>query len=100
MSKLCMACHKQKFSRWLLTISAVSVLLGLLTAPHLLAGAAASLPMTRKKPRAEKVLDAADMSGIFGLDLEGGPAPRTAKAASHGPARKSRAIKPKGKRKS
>src|SRR4030065_2929892 len=40
MSKLCMAYHRQRFSRWLLTISAVSVLLGLLTAPCLLARAA------------------------------------------------------------
>jgi hypothetical protein len=52
------------------------------------------------EPLAGKVLDAADISGIFGLDLEGGPVPEPAKAASRKPAGKSRATKPKGKKKS
>jgi uncharacterized Zn finger protein len=66
----------------------------------LLAGAAAGLSVSRKKPRAGKVLDAADLSGIFGLDLEGSPVPEPARAASRKPARRPRATKPKGKRKS
>jgi uncharacterized Zn finger protein len=65
----------------------------------LLAGAAAGLPVSRKKPRAGKVLDTADISGIFGLDLEGGPEPEPAKSVSRKPARRPRAIKPKGKKK-
>jgi len=47
----------------------------------LLARAASGLPLSRKKPRAGKVLDAADISRIFGLDLEGKPGPNPAKAA-------------------
>jgi hypothetical protein len=66
----------------------------------LLAGAAAGLPVSRKKPRAGKVLEAADLSGIFGLDLEGGPAPKPAEAASRKSAKKPRAEKPKGKERS
>jgi len=66
----------------------------------LLAGAAAGLPVSRKKPRAGKVLAAADISGIFGLDLEGGPVPEPAEAASRKSAKKPRPKKPKGKKKS
>ena len=66
----------------------------------LLAGAAAGLSVSRKNPRAGKVLDAVDLSGIFGLDLEGGPAPEPAKAASRKPAGKRSPKTPKGKKKS
>lgn len=50
----------------------------------LLAGAAAGLPISRKKPAAGKVLDTSDLSGIFGLDLAGGIEPE-----STGPAKRS-----------
>ena len=66
----------------------------------LLAGAAAGLPVTRKKPRAGKVLEASDISGIFGLDLESGIATEPDKAASSKPARKPRATKTKRRKKS
>lgn len=61
----------------------------------LLAGAAAGLPVTRKKPRAGKTLDDADLSAVFGLDLEGSPAPKPAKAAARKRGAKRRATKPK-----
>lgn len=67
----------------------------------LLAGAAAGLPISRKKPAAGKVLGAADLSGIFGLDLAGETEPEPAKparAASRKTAGKPRAKKAKGKR--
>ncbi len=67
----------------------------------LLAGAATGFPMSRKKPAAGKVLDAADLSGIFGLDLAGETKPEPAKpagAASRKTARKPHAKKTKGKR--
>jgi uncharacterized Zn finger protein len=38
---------------------------------ELLAGAAAGLPVSKKKPAAGKVLDSGDLSGIFGLDFAG-----------------------------
>ena len=66
----------------------------------LLAGAAAGLPISRKKPRAGKVLDTADISGIFGLDLESGPGLEPAKAEIRKPEKKPRAVRPKRKRKS
>ena len=66
----------------------------------LLASAAAGLPVSRKKPLAGKVLEASDISGIFGLDLEGGPAPEPAKAASRKREGRRRPKAPKGKRKS
>jgi uncharacterized Zn finger protein len=65
----------------------------------LLAGAAAGLPVTRKKPRAGKVLNAADISGIFGLDLDAEPALVPAKVASRKPAKKAPTAKPKRKKK-
>jgi uncharacterized Zn finger protein len=66
----------------------------------LLAGATAGLPVSRKKPRTGKVLDAADISGIFGLDLDSGPVPEPARAASRKSAGKPRTTKAKGKKKS
>jgi uncharacterized Zn finger protein len=66
----------------------------------LLAGAAAGLPLSQKKPRAGKILETADISGIFGLDLDGEPAPEAAQAAAtRKTASKPRAMKPKGKKK-
>jgi uncharacterized Zn finger protein len=65
----------------------------------LLTGAASGLPESRKKPRAGKVLDAVDISGIFGLDLEGSPAPEPAKTAAKREG-KTRSKTPKGKKKS
>jgi uncharacterized Zn finger protein len=67
---------------------------------ELLAGAAAGLPVTRKKPRSGKVLDAADISGIFGIDLEDGSAREPVKATSDKTPRKPRKIKPGRKKKS
>jgi len=67
----------------------------------LLTGAAAGLPISRKKPAAGKVLDTADLSGIFGLDLAGeteSESTKPAKAASRKTASKPRAKKAKGKR--
>jgi uncharacterized Zn finger protein len=66
----------------------------------LLAGAAAGLPVTRKKPRSGKVLDAADISDIFGIDLENGSAREPVAARSGKTASKPRKIKPSRKRKS
>jgi uncharacterized Zn finger protein len=60
----------------------------------LLAGAAAGLPISRKKPAAGKVLDAEDLSGLFGLDLVGETEPeftKPARAASRKTARSPRA---------
>jgi uncharacterized Zn finger protein len=68
---------------------------------NLLAGAAAGLPVSRKKPAAGKVLETADLSGIFGLDLAGETGPESgtpAKAAARKTAKKSRAKKTRGKR--
>jgi uncharacterized Zn finger protein len=67
----------------------------------LLAGATAGLPISRKKPAAGKVLDTADLSSIFGLDLAGeteSESIKPAKAASRKTVRKPRAKKAKGKR--
>jgi uncharacterized Zn finger protein len=67
----------------------------------LLAGAAAGLPISRKKPAAGKVLDAEDLSGLFGLDLVGETEPeftKPARAASRKTARSPRAKSAKGKR--
>jgi hypothetical protein len=50
--------------------------------------------------RAGKVLNAADLPGIFGLDLEGGSAPEPIKAASRKPEGKPHATKPKSRKKS
>jgi uncharacterized Zn finger protein len=66
----------------------------------LLAGAAAGLPLSAKKPRSGKVLDAKDISGIFGLDLDDGSSLKPAKTASRKSAGKPRKIKPKRKKKS
>jgi uncharacterized Zn finger protein len=66
----------------------------------LLAGAAAGLPVSKKKPRAGKVLETEDISDIFGLDMEDKAAPEPAEAPGPKPARKRRAIKPKSKKKS
>jgi uncharacterized Zn finger protein len=69
---------------------------------ELLAGAAAGLPVSGKKPRAGKVLETADISDIFGLDLDGEPErePKPAQAAaSRKSAKKPRATKPKRKKK-
>jgi uncharacterized Zn finger protein len=65
---------------------------------ELLAGAAAGLPVSQKKPRAGKVIETADISGIFGLDLDGEPA-QAQTALSRKTARKPRATKLKGKKK-
>jgi len=62
----------------------------------LLARAASGLPLSRKKPRAGKVLDAADISRIFGLDLEGKPGPNPAKAAPRKSVGKPRSKKSRG----
>ena len=51
-------------------------------------------------PRAGKVLEVADISGIFGLDLDTEAAPAPAKAALRKSAQKPRAAKPKHKKKS
>jgi uncharacterized Zn finger protein len=67
---------------------------------ELLAGAAAGLPVTRKKPRSVKVLDAPDISGIFGIDLADGSAGEPVKATSGKTARKPCKIKPSRKKKS
>jgi uncharacterized Zn finger protein len=67
----------------------------------LLAGATAGLPISRKKPAAGKVLDTADLSSIFGLDLAGeteSESIKPAKAASRKTVRKPRAKKAKDKR--
>jgi len=67
----------------------------------LLTGAAAGLPISRKKPAAGKVLDTADLSTIFGLDLASETEPEStkpARAASRKTASKPRAKKAKGKR--
>jgi uncharacterized Zn finger protein len=66
----------------------------------LLAGTAAGMPISRKKPRAGKVLDTADISGIFGLDLDEEPAPKPARAAAGKKAKKTRVAKPRRKKKS
>ncbi len=66
---------------------------------ELLAGAAAGLPVSGKKPKSGKVLEAADISGIFGLELEEAVAPEPAKTKARKPARKPRAAKP-GRKKS
>ena len=63
----------------------------------LLAGAASGLPVSQKRPRAGKVLETADISGIFGLDLDDVPAREPAKTAPGKSAGKPRAIKPKKK---
>jgi uncharacterized Zn finger protein len=65
----------------------------------LLAGAAAGLPLSGKKPRSGKILDAEDISGIFDLDLESGSVIEPAKTANLKNARKPRKIKPKRKKK-
>ncbi len=67
---------------------------------ELLAGATAGLPVTRKKPRSGKVLDAADISRIFGLDLDNVSELEPAKAASGKTAEKPRKTKPSRKKKS
>jgi len=67
----------------------------------LLAGATAGLPISRKKPAAGKVLDTADLSSIFGLDLAGEIQPESigpAKPSSRKPVRKPRAKKANGKK--
>ncbi len=67
----------------------------------LLAGATMGLPISRKKPAAGKVLDTADLSSIFGLDLAGETEPEStkpAKVASPKTVRKPRTKKAKGKR--
>lgn len=67
----------------------------------LLAGAAAGLPISRKKPAVGRVLEAADLSGIFGLDLAGDTAAepaKPAKAASRRTVKKPGSKKAKGKR--
>jgi uncharacterized Zn finger protein len=67
----------------------------------LLAGAAAGLPISRKKPAAGRVLDTADLSSIFGLDLAGESEPKStkpAKAAARKAVKKPRAKKAKGKK--
>jgi uncharacterized Zn finger protein len=66
---------------------------------ELLAGAAAGLPVSRKKMRAGKVLETADISGIFGLDIESETAAEPAKAAASPKTGRKGAIKPKGKKK-
>jgi uncharacterized Zn finger protein len=66
---------------------------------ELLAGAAAGLPASGKKPRAGKVLEAEDISGIFGLDLEDQPELKPAKVPSRKNARKPHKIKPRRKKK-
>ncbi len=66
----------------------------------LLAGAAAGLPVSRKKPRSEKVLDAADISGIFDLDLDTGSELEPAKAATRKNGKKPRKTQPRRKKKS
>jgi uncharacterized Zn finger protein len=68
----------------------------------LLAGATAGLPIARKKPAAGKVLDAADLSSIFDLDLDDGTQSKSTKpaiTASRKTAKKPAAKKGKGKRK-
>ncbi len=67
---------------------------------ELLAGAAAGLPISGKKPRSGKVLEAEDISGIFGLDIEDLSDPKPAKAASRKTAGKPRKIKPRRNKKS
>ncbi len=69
-------------------------------AKELLAGAVAGLPVTRKKPRAGKVLEAADISGIFGIDLEDGSAREPVEVTSGKTASKPRRTKPSRKKKS
>ena len=66
----------------------------------LLSGAAAGMPLTGKKPRAGKVLDAEDISGIFDLDLESGSAIEPVKPDNRKKALKPLNIKPKRKKKS
>ncbi|MBM4027342.1 MAG: hypothetical protein FJ280_18335 [Planctomycetes bacterium] len=66
----------------------------------LLAGTAKGLPISRKKPAAGKVLDTADLSGIFGLELAGAAEPEHTKAGRTSalkPARKPGAKKARGK---
>jgi uncharacterized Zn finger protein len=65
----------------------------------LLAGAAAGLPVSGKKPRTGKVLETADISEIFGLDLDSEPSPEPTKAATSRKTERRRATKPKGKKK-
>jgi uncharacterized Zn finger protein len=67
----------------------------------LLAGATTGLPISRKKPAAGRVLDTADLSSIFGLDLAGkteSESTNPARVASRKAVRKPRAKKAKGKR--
>ena len=59
-------------------------------------GAAAGLPVSRKKPAAGRVLEAADLSGIFGLDLAAGVEPEPAVAAR--PARQKSETRRTGKK--
>jgi uncharacterized Zn finger protein len=66
----------------------------------LLAGAAAGLPVSRKKPRSGKVLDAEDISGIFGLDLDIGSELEPAKTATRINGKKSRKTSPRRNKKS
>jgi uncharacterized Zn finger protein len=66
----------------------------------LLAGAAAGLPLSGKKPRTGRVLDATDISGIFDLDLESGAVIEPAKNADRRNSKKPGKIKPKRKKKS
>lgn len=68
----------------------------------LLAGIDHSLPMTKAGPAADKVLDADDLSAMFGLDMavaEPSPISRTkARPAKVPPRRKAKAKKPVSRR--
>jgi hypothetical protein len=66
----------------------------------LLAGAAAGLPVSRKKPRSGKILDAADIYDIFGIEARRRICPEDAEAASRQNSKKPRATRPTRKKKS
>lgn len=66
---------------------------------ELLAGAAVGLPVTRKRPRSGKILDAADISGIFGIDFEDNSAREPVEVTS-GNKKRTRRAKPSRKKRS
>ena len=65
----------------------------------LLAGAAAGLPLSGKKPRSGKVLEAEDISGIFGLDLDEGSSAKPARTAKRKSEKKTRKAQSEQRRK-